>query len=167
MPLRRDSVTGGVVDPFPNGIAHYLIGGLILGVGVASIFLLSGKIAGASGFFSTTLSWCSSLVDLRQPSYLASRSWRLVFALGMILGAAIFTFATNDGVTFHTTVQPWRLAIGGFLVGLGTRVARGCTSGHGICGLSSLSVPSLAAVMTFMAVAIGTAFVARTLGVAP
>jgi uncharacterized membrane protein YedE/YeeE len=155
------------VDPFPNGIAHYLTGGLILGTGVAAIFLLSGRIAGASGFFSTTLSWCSSLTDLRQPGYLASRNWRLAFAVGMILGAAIFTFTWNDGVTFHTTVQPWRLAIGGFLVGLGTRIARGCTSGHGICGLSSLSLPSLAAVMTFMGVAIATAFVARAFGVAP
>lgn len=155
------------MDPFPLGIAHYLTGGVLLGVGVATIYLLTGKIAGASGFFSTTLSWFAKDRDLQQPAYLSSREWRLVFAIGMILGAALFTFAWSDAGAFHTTVQPWRLAIGGFLVGLGTRVARGCTSGHGICGLSSLSMPSLAAVMTFMGVAILTAFVARLCGVAP
>jgi len=155
------------VQLFPNGVAHYLGGGLILGSGVALIYLLSGRIAGASGFFSTTLSWFSTRRDLRQPGYLASRNWRLAFAIGMIAGAALYTLGPAHGEAFHTTVQPWRLAVGGFLVGVGTRVSRGCTSGHGICGLSSWSRPSLFAVLTFMGVAILTAFVARSLGVAP
>jgi uncharacterized protein len=155
------------VDLFPNGLAHYLQGGLLLGAGVGLIFLLTGRIAGASSFFSTTLSWFAKAPDLQQPGYLSSRGWRVAFAIGMIAGALIFTFGWNDGVTFHTEVQPWRLVVGGFLVGLGTRISRGCTSGHGICGLSSLSFPSFAAVMTFMGVAIATAFVARQLGVAP
>jgi hypothetical protein len=152
---------------FPLGVEHYLVGGLLLGAGVGLIFLTTGLVAGASSFFSTTLSWVSKSPGLRRPEYLASRGWRVVFALGLIAGAALFTALWNDGATWVTSVAPWRLALGGLLVGLGTRISRGCTSGHGICGLGSFSLPSLVAVVTFMGVAITTALVVQQLGVAP
>lgn len=66
-----------------------------------------------------------------------------------------------------TSVQWWRLALGGFLVGFGTRLSKGCTSGHGISGLASLSATSLYAVMTFLAVGIITAILVQALGVIP
>jgi uncharacterized membrane protein YedE/YeeE len=64
-------------------------------------------------------------------------------------------------------VQPWRLFLGGTLVGVGTRVGKGCTSGHGICGVGSASRTSLVGVATFMIVAIGTANIVAALGVTP
>jgi uncharacterized membrane protein YedE/YeeE len=154
-------------DLFPLGLEPYLIGGLLVGVGVGLIFLTTGLIAGASSFFSTTLSWFSGAAELRRPEYVASRGWRMVFALGLVAGAVLFTVLWNDGATWTTAVSPWRLALGGFLTGAGTRLSRGCTSGHGICGLSSFSLPSLLAVATFMGVAIATAFVVARAGVTP
>lgn len=153
--------------PFPHGATSYLFGGLLVGLGVSLIFLVTGRIAGASSFFSSTLSWCLSLPDLRQPGYLASRTWRVLFAAGLVLGALAYTAFAADGRAWITGVSPWRLAVGGLLVGLGTRVSRGCTSGHGICGLSSWSRPSLLAVLTFMGVAIVTAGLTRAAGLAP
>lgn len=152
-------------DLFPNGTTTYLQGGLLLGAGVSLIFLLCGRVAGASSFFSTTLSFWSTRTDLQQASYKASRVWRIFFALGLIVGAAIFTVFANGGATFVTQVEPWRLVVGGLLVGLGTRVSRGCTSGHGICGLSSWSLPSLIAVACFMGVAILVALATDRLGI--
>lgn len=67
----------------------------------------------------------------------------------------------NHGISVHTAVPWWRLFIGGLLVGYGTRLANGCTSGHGICGLGSLQLPSLVAVITFIATAVATALIFR------
>jgi uncharacterized membrane protein YedE/YeeE len=97
----------------------------------------------------------------------SSRGWRLVFSAGLLLGALLWTFAGEGGRSWSTEVPLWRLASGGFLVGLGTRLSRGCTSGHGICGLSAWSLPSLLSVVTFMGVAIVTAALTRALGLAP
>jgi uncharacterized membrane protein YedE/YeeE len=66
-----------------------------------------------------------------------------------------------------TDVQPWRLFLGGILVGIGTRIGKGCTSGHGVCGVGSASKTSLVGVLTFLTVAIGTAQVVAALGVSP
>ena len=96
-----------------------------------------------------------------------SRTWRVVFAAGLIGGALAFTLVFRGGEPFVTSVQPWRLVLGGFLVGLGTRLSRGCTSGHGICGLASWSRASLGAVLTFMAVGIAVALCVQRAGIAP
>jgi uncharacterized membrane protein YedE/YeeE len=85
----------------------------------------------------------------------------------VILGAFIYTITLSPEGFFTTSVQWWRLALGGFLVGFGTRLSKGCTSGHGISGLASLSTASLYAVATFLAVGIITAIVVLTLGVTP
>jgi len=111
-----------------------------------------------------------------------------VFTLGIVLGAAVFAVTVQSGVittslydpgttgqTYElagitlwlTEVQPWRLFVGGVLVGIGTRVGKGCTSGHGVCGIGSASKTSLVGVATFLAVAIGTAQLVAALGVSP
>ncbi len=84
---------------------------------------------------------------------------------GIVIGALIYALIYND--FFITKVQPWRLLVGGFLVGLGTRYSRGCTSGHGVCGLASFNKDSLVAVITFLAVAVITANLVFYLGVVP
>lgn len=152
---------------FPNGVWHYLLGGLLIGSGVALLFVLTGLIGGMSTVFSSTWSYVSQRPFFQQARLVESRRWRLVFAAGLIAGAALWMWLLNDGTTMHTSVPMWRLLLGGLLVGYGARLANGCTSGHGICGLGSLQWPSLLAVLTFMATAFVTALLVRQLGGAP
>ncbi len=149
---------------FPTGISAYLVGGLCIGLGVALLFILTGYIGGVSTFFSAVWSFISQWPHFQQHGLVTSRSWRLMYAVGMVLGAVIFTFAVNHGRTFVTRVPPWQLLIGGLIGGFGARYSGGCTSGHGICGLGSLQKPSLAAVITFVVTAIITAHVIKLIG---
>jgi uncharacterized membrane protein YedE/YeeE len=151
---------------FPNGIVQYALGGVLIGLGVATIYLATGIIAGASTFLESTWSYVSDRSRFNRPKYLASRDWRVVFTLGIVLGAAVYAFGFGGGA-WTTDVQWWRLLGGGFLVGVGTRVGKGCTSGHGVCGVGSVSNTSLVNVATFLAVAIGTAQLVQALGVSP
>ena len=150
---------------FPLGIAHYLIGGLLVGLGTGLIYLFTGYISGASGCLSSFHSFWSKLPFFQKQVFRQGRVWKSVLVLGLISGALIYSIVFND--FFSTSVQWWRLFLGGLLVGFGTRMSKGCTSGHGICGLSSFSLPSLIAVLTFMFVAIITAFVVSSFGVLP
>jgi uncharacterized membrane protein YedE/YeeE len=148
---------------FPNGVAHYAVGGLLVGLGVTVIYLGTGIIAGASTFLESTLSYVSTVPRFQQ--YTASRDWRVVFTLGIVSGGVAYLLVTGE--PFVTEVQWWRLLGGGVLVGVGTRVGKGCTSGHGVCGVGSRSTASLVGVATFLAVAIGTAQLVQALGVTP
>lgn len=151
----------------PLGVFSYLVGGVIIGIGVSFIYVVTGIHATQSSFFSTTISFFSKIPYFQQKSYLESRSWRITFAVGVILGAFIYAITLSPDGFFTTSLQWWRLLLGGFLVGFGTRLSQGCTSGHGISGLASLSNASLYAVITFIAVGILTALAFETLGVVP
>ena len=142
---------------FPLGWQHYLAGGLLIGSGVALLFVFTGLVGGMSSVFSSTWSFVSRQAYFQQARYTDTRVWRLVYAAGLILGAAVWWFGFSDGTQGSTSVPVWALIIGGFLVGYGARLGNGCTSGHGICGLGSLQWPSLLAVLTFMATAFITA----------
>jgi uncharacterized membrane protein YedE/YeeE len=171
---------------FPNGISRYAVGGLLVGLGTVLIYVGTGIPAGASTFLESTLSYVSDQSRFQQ--YVGSRDWRVVFTAGIILGAGVFAATVQSGlvssslydpgttgqlydvagVTLWTTdVQPWRLFLGGILVGVGTRIGKGCTSGHGVCGVGSASKTSLVGVATFLTVAIGTAQIVAALGVSP
>ncbi|WP_123538452.1 YeeE/YedE family protein [Halosimplex salinum] len=171
---------------FPNGVSRYAVGGLLVGLGAVVIYLGTGIAAGASTFLESTLSYVSD--QSRFQRYVASRDWRVVFTLGIIAGAAVFAATVQSGVIttslyeagstgqlydvggvtlWMTDVQPWRLFVGGILVGIGTRIGKGCTSGHGVCGVGSASKTSIVGVITFLTVAIGTAQIVSALGVSP
>ena len=184
-----------VVDPvplqlaaelFPNGISRYAVGGLLVGLGTVVIYVGTGIPAGASTFLESTLSYVSDQSRFKQ--YVASRDWRVVFTLGIILGALAFAATVQSGVIstslyqpgstgelyefagvtlWSTSVQPWRLFLGGIFVGIGTRIGKGCTSGHGVCGVGSASKTSLVGVATFLTVAIVTGQIVAALGVSP
>lgn len=139
---------------FPLGWQHYLLGGLVIGAGVALLFVCTGLIGGMSSVFSSTWSFVSRAPYFQQARYTGSRQWRLVYAAGLVLGALVWWLMFSDGMPLRTEVPVWALLVGGFLVGYGARLGNGCTSGHGICGLGALQWPSLLAVLTFM----GTAF---------
>lgn len=147
---------------FPNGIIHYALGGLLVGSGVMFIYFFTSRIPGASTFLESTLSYISGKDRLQK--YTDSRGWRLTFTSGIILGAFIHTVVYRP--EFWTTeVSAWRLFIGGLLVGIGTRIGKGCTSGHGVCGVGSLSKTSIIAVATFLITAIVTAQIFQIAGV--
>jgi uncharacterized membrane protein YedE/YeeE len=175
-----------VADLFPNGISRYAVGGLLVGLGTVLIYVGTGIPAGASTFLESTLSFVSDRSWFQQ--YVASRDWRLVFTAGIILGGLAFAVTVQSGIVtsslyepgttgqlydiagvtlWSTDVQPWRLFLGGILVGIGTRIGKGCTSGHGVCGVGSASKTSLVGVLTFLTVAIGTAQIVSALGVSP
>lgn len=142
---------------FPLGWAHYLAGGLLIGAGTALLFVFTGRIGGMSSVFSTTWSYVVKRPFFQQARFTDTRSWRLVYAAGLIVGALVWWLGFTDGTPLGTDVPAWQLLVGGFLVGYGARLGNGCTSGHGICGMGSLQWPSFMAVLTFMATAFLTA----------
>lgn len=173
---------------FPNGISRYAVGGILVGLGTVLIYLGTGITAGASTFLESTLSYVSSRERFQQFRFISSRDWRVVFTLGIVGGAAIYALTFQSGLVtsglyasgntgelrevagvtiWLTDVQPWRLFIGGILVGIGTRIGKGCTSGHGVCGVGSVSKTSLVGVVTFLLVAIVTANLVAAMGVSP
>ena len=151
-------------DFFPIGWEHYLFGGVLVGLGVSLMFVFQGRIVGMSSVFSSTWSWLSRRPYFQQDAFVSTRTWRLLCALGLMLGSALWWVWLGPTEGLHTQLSTWRLLLGGVLVGFGARLSNGCTSGHGICGLSSLSLPSLVAVLVFMGVAIATALSLSALG---
>lgn len=179
---------GAVETLFPNGISRYAVGGVLVGLGTVLIYLGTGITAGASTFLESTLSYVSTRKRFQQFRFVSSRDWRVVFTLGIVGGAAIYAVTVQSGLLtsglyatgttgelravagitiWLTDVQPWRLFLGGVLVGIGTRIGKGCTSGHGICGVGSVSGTSLIGVITFLVVAIVTANLVGAMGVIP
>ena len=152
---------------FPLGWGHYLAGGVLIGAGVALLYVATGRLAGMSSVFTSSWSFLSSQAAFRQPRWLASRVWRLQLALGLVIGAALWWLTLGPAEPLSTQVPAWRLALGGLVAGYGARLAGGCTSGHGICGLGSLKLPSLLAVLVFMATGFLTAQALAAIGVAP
>lgn len=142
---------------FPLGWQHYLRGGLLVGLGTALLFVFTGRIGGMSSVFSSTWSWLVQRPYFQAARYVQTRGWRLVYAAGLLVGALAWWLGWTDGTPLATRVPAWQLLLGGFFVGYGARLGNGCTSGHGICGLGSLQLPSLWAVLTFMATAFLTA----------
>lgn len=125
------------------------LGGILLGLGVALLLLANGRIAGISGIAASLLRpWNSD------------SSWRLAFLAGLILAPILYKAVA--GLPPIQADASWpMLVLAGLLVGIGTRYGSGCTSGHGICGLSRLSPRSLAATLTFMAAGFATVYILR------
>jgi uncharacterized membrane protein YedE/YeeE len=142
---------------FPFGWQHYLVGGVLIGSGVALLYVFNGWVGGMSTVFSSSWSYVFNKPFFQQARMTDTRAWRLVYALGVVLGALVWRVWLSDGSAQTTSVPAWQLLVGGFLVGYGARLGDGCTSGHGICGLGSMQLPSLGAVLTFMATAFLTA----------
>ena len=130
-----------------------IVGGALIGLSALLLMATIGKIAGISG-----ISW--TMITERG----IERYWRVLFLAGLILGASIWFWLDPSPPPLREFFSPLRLVLAGFLVGLGTGLSNGCTSGHGICGLARLSKQSLFAVIVFMAVGITTATVLYHVG---
>jgi uncharacterized membrane protein YedE/YeeE len=124
-----------------------IIGGLLIGLSSSFLLLLNGKIAGMSGLASQLHS-----------SYKPENFWRILFLVGLVLGCWVFKSSSAGLQEIEITGSLTLIIAGGVLTGLGTRMARGCTSGHGVSGIGRLSLRSLIAVPVFLGVAILTVF---------
>ena len=123
-----------------------LIGGLIIGVAVVLFFITTGRLAGISGIVSSTLEKNENKFS------------NLLFIIGLVLGPLVFIFFSKNDVVFKMTSSIPLIIVGGLLVGLGTKIGRGCTSGHGICGISRFSTRSILATIIFMIFAMITVY---------
>lgn len=126
-------------------------GGALIGLGAVLLMLGLGRILGATGIMSG-LVFAESGEEF---------SWRAAMVAGMILAPGLLFVITGTMPEITVPVSPLMIAIGGVIVGFGASMGSGCTSGHGVCGLSRLSLRSLVAVPTFMATAAITVFLIR------
>ena len=126
-----------------------LVGGLIIGLAAAVLVLGAGRIAGISGIVGGLLLRPRGDMD-----------WRIAFLIGL-MGAPVIAALLGHPVVPEIAAGWGEVLAAGFLVGIGTRYAGGCTSGHGVCGLSRGSVRSLVATLTFMTAGIATVYVVR------
>ena len=129
-----------------------LLGGVFIGLGATLLLWLNGRTAGVSGIVNGVL--------FRTPG---DTAWRLVFLTGLVAAAGLYLHFVPGAALPRSDASRPLLVVAGLLVGFGTRMGNGCTSGHGVCGLGRLSMRSLVAVATFMATAIATTSVVRHL----
>lgn len=128
------------------------IGGALIGLSAVLLMALNGRIAGISGIFSGTLFAGGG-----------DRLWRILFVAGLIAAPLLITLIQGEKPVFDLEASWPLIIVGGLLVGFGTRLGSGCTSGHGICGLSRLSLRSFVSVGLFMVAGMITVALARTL----
>ena len=129
-----------------------LVGGALIGAAAAWFLIMNGRIAGISGV----------LGGLLQPSQ-SDVGWRIAFLAGMLLAPLLFVAAGGAWPAVEIDASAGLLIVAGLLVGFGTRLGAGCTSGHGVCGIGRASPRSIAATLVFMATAIVTVLVTRHL----
>lgn len=127
-----------------------LVGGALIGLAASLLLLLQGRIFGVTGIIA------GSLFNTGE-----ERKWRIATILGLMTGAAFVHFINPNYFQYSFKGEIWMMIVAGLLVGFGTRLGSGCTSGHGICGLPRLSIRSLVAVCTFMATGAITVYIFR------
>lgn len=124
-------------------------GGLMIGLAASGLLFLIGRIAGISGILWAALSGA------------AGSAWRWLFLAGMLAGTGIYHLVTGAAIPAAPSSSLVYAISGGLLVGFGTRLGSGCTSGHGVCGIGRLSARSITATITFMTTGIVTVYVLR------
>ena len=125
-------------------------GGILIGLAASLLLLFNGRIAGISGMMS-------GLINAPRSEFY----WRVAFLVGIVLGAFLFHQLKPDFYQPRANFPIWLLALGGFLVGFGTRMGNGCTSGHAVCGIARLSLRSIVATATFMLGGFITVYIVR------
>jgi uncharacterized membrane protein YedE/YeeE len=128
----------------------------LIGLSASALLLLNGRIAGVSGILAGAF-WPQR----------GDMAWRIFFVAGLVLGGAAVAALSAAPFAAEPSRSPWLLATAGLLVGFGTRLGNGCTSGHGVCGVARLSRRSLVAVLTFVAAGMLTVAVCHASAVSP
>jgi len=125
------------------------IGGLIIGLAVVLFYVANGRIAGISGIINNSIFSKINRLD------------NILFIIGLILGPILYKLIVNPNINFNISSSVPLLILAGIFVGAGTKIGSGCTSGHGICGISRLSKRSFVATFLFMISAVVTVLIAR------
>jgi len=123
------------------------LGGLIIGVSVVLFYIANGRIAGISGIVNNSIFSNVNRFD------------NILFVIGLVIGPILYKIIINPEISFNISNSIPLLIAAGFLVGVGTKIGSGCTSGHGICGISRFSKRSIVATLIFMISAIITVFI--------
>ncbi len=127
-----------------------LLGGALIGLSASLLLLLNGRMAGISGIMNGLFS-----------SPKKEELWRGLFLMGLIIGALLFQWISHDGLQLRQNYPLGLIVVGGFFVGMGTRMGSGCTSGHGICGMAQFSKRSMVATAVFMLSGMVTVFIVK------
>ena len=133
-----------------------LIGGVLIGISASLLLLFNGRVAGISGIISGLLSPRSG-----------DSSWRVSLLLGLLVGGFFLRIAEPSVLMFILPTEIWVVILGGLLVGFGTAMSGGCTSGHGVCGISRISKRSIVATICFMLAGFATVGFMRAVGILP
>ncbi|MFM2248433.1 MAG: hypothetical protein RL071_4508 [Pseudomonadota bacterium] len=152
-PVFVDSAADGLLASL-GAFGPALAGGVLIGLSTALLLLLTGRIAGISGVLGGLLTPRAGDIG-----------WRAAFVGGLLLAGAGAALLAPAALGAPLARAPVFIVVAGLLVGFGTRLGNGCTSGHGVCGISRGSPRSLASVLTFMATGIATATLLRLIGV--
>lgn len=133
-----------------------LWGGIIIGLSVSLMLLLNGRVTGISGIINGALAPVKG-----------DTAWRLLFILGLFLGGLVLKFLNPEVFSGSLPTGMGTTVVAGLLVGFGTIMGSGCTSGHGVCGISRLSLRSIVATVSFIGAGVVAVFIFKSLGVLP
>ncbi len=128
-----------------------LLGGVLIGLAVTALMLLIGRVAGICGI---TFSLFEGVAD---------KGWRITFLISLVAGTVLIHFLSGKPAPAPPSSNLWLLITAGLLTGFGTKLANGCTSGHGVCGIARLSTRSIVATLVFMASGMAAVFVLNQL----
>ena len=129
-----------------------VLGGIIIGVAVSIMLLFNGRVTGISGIVGGMLN--RNTID---------KDWRILFILGLVFGGVFLRFIYPEAFTFMASAKTGDYLLAGFLVGFGTLLGNGCTSGHGVCGISRLSMRSIVSTLVFIFFGVVSVFVFKLL----
>ncbi|NOT79058.1 MAG: YeeE/YedE family protein [Bacteriovoracaceae bacterium] len=133
---------------------YALVGGMIIGLSVSIMLLFNGRVTGISGIVNGILT-----------PQKGDTAWRLTFVIGLFSGGSLLNVIAPQAFSGALSTPTWTVVVAGLLVGFGTIMGSGCTSGHGVCGISRLSPRSIVATLTFIGAGVAAVYVLRNLGV--
>jgi len=129
-----------------------IIGGILIGMAAVMLMAFNGRIAGISGISASALTGKAG-----------DRLWRITFVAGLIAGPLLLMWVSGNELAFVQVTSLPMIIVAGLLVGFGTQLGSGCTSGHGVCGISRLSARSITATVVFMAAGVATVAIVRAM----
>ena len=134
-----------------------LSGGLLIGLAASLMLFWNGRVTGISGIV-----YSAAVKPVKN-----DKAWRWSFIVGLLVGGLILQFIYPTAFSHGLQTKSWTVIVAGLLVGFGTTLGSGCTSGHGVCGLSRLSPRSIIATLTFIGAGVFAVFIFRRLGILP